>query len=38
MKTIKFEEEKNDFKKVVFDRSNEIYKRNIKNFLYFYLI
>ena len=33
MKTIKFEEEKNDFKKVVFDRSNEIYKRNIKNFL-----
>ena len=32
MKTIKFEEEKNDFKKVVFDRSNEIYKKILKIF------
>ena len=33
MNTINFEEEKNDFKKINVDRTNENYKKNIKNFL-----
>ena len=33
MNTINFDEEKNDFKKIKMDRTNEIYKKNVNNIL-----